>query len=397
MLATYRRALGIPGALRFSLAGVLARLPISMLGLGVVLLISSKTGAYTLAGAVSATLVIAEALCAILQARLIDRLGQARVLVPILWVSMTALVLLLIAVGQDWPTPTFFVFAAICGAAFPMVGSAVRTRWAYVTGGDKEALQTAYSFEAVLDETVFVVGPTLVTLLATLQPYAGLTTAVLAATVGTMSYAAQRATEPPTHAVHATGQKPPMSWGTLGPLTIIGLFYGLLFGAGEVITVAFADEHGHKAWSGVLLACWSMGSLISGVLFGTLTLRSSNATRVRWALMMLGVFMLPLPFLHSLPLVGLCLFIAGWTISPGMISAVSWIEETIPAARLTEGMAVFTTALAAGVAPGAALSGVVIDHYGPNAAYWVPVLAGFLGAGIAFGASAGSPADRRVR
>ena len=52
-----------------------------MVGLGIVLLVEAATGSYGLAGAVSAAYVAAEAGFAILQGRLLDRLGQARVLV----------------------------------------------------------------------------------------------------------------------------------------------------------------------------------------------------------------------------------------------------------------------------------------------------------------------------
>ena len=54
--------------------------------------------------------------------------------------------------------------------------------------------------------------------------------------------------------------------------------------------------------------------------------------------------------------------------------------------RLTEGIAIITTGLAAGVAPGAAIVGVVIDAHGASASYWVSALAGLLGAGVAFAA-----------
>ncbi|HTW03558.1 MAG TPA: MFS transporter, partial [Streptosporangiaceae bacterium] len=50
----YRAALASPGALRFSASGFLGRLQISMYGLGTVLLVSSLTGRYGLAGAVTA-------------------------------------------------------------------------------------------------------------------------------------------------------------------------------------------------------------------------------------------------------------------------------------------------------------------------------------------------------
>ena len=80
MFTTYRRVLALPGALVFSMSGLVARLPISMVSLGIVLLVSTRTGSYSLAGTVSASYLIANALFAVLQARLIDRLGQSRVL-----------------------------------------------------------------------------------------------------------------------------------------------------------------------------------------------------------------------------------------------------------------------------------------------------------------------------
>ena len=80
MFTTYRRVLALPGALVFSMSGLVARLPISMVSLGIVLLVSTRTGSYSLAGTVSASYLIASALFSVLQARLIDRLGQSRVL-----------------------------------------------------------------------------------------------------------------------------------------------------------------------------------------------------------------------------------------------------------------------------------------------------------------------------
>src|SRR4051794_32172187 len=78
MFSPYRRVLGMPGALAFSASGLVARLPISMVSLGIVLLVSTRTGSYSLAGSVSASYLIANALCAVLQARLVDRVGQRR-------------------------------------------------------------------------------------------------------------------------------------------------------------------------------------------------------------------------------------------------------------------------------------------------------------------------------
>ena len=54
MLTPYRRVLAVPGALAFSLTGLVARLPISMVSLGIVILVSTRSGSYRLAGGVAA-------------------------------------------------------------------------------------------------------------------------------------------------------------------------------------------------------------------------------------------------------------------------------------------------------------------------------------------------------
>src|ERR1700761_1834946 len=82
-LRPYADIFTIPGAWRFSVAGVIGRMPMSMFGLGTVLLIASVTGSYGLAGIVAATGSVGYAVCAPQAARLADRLGQRRVLVPL--------------------------------------------------------------------------------------------------------------------------------------------------------------------------------------------------------------------------------------------------------------------------------------------------------------------------
>ena len=69
--------------------------------------------------------------------------------------------------------------------------------------------------------------------------------------------------------------------------------------------------------------------------------------------------------------------------APTLIAAVSYIERTVPAGRLTEGIAILHTAMAAGIAPGAAVAGVVVDAYGPHAAYLVPICSGLIGVAAA--------------
>jgi MFS family permease len=381
MFTSYRRILAHPGALRFSLTGLVARLPISMVGLGIVLLVSAATGSYGVAGAVSAAYMLSNALFAILQGRLVDNLGQARVLTvaSVLFGVSTAMVIW--SVQGDWPILTTYVLAALGGATLPQVGSCVRARWSYVLDQPAE-VQTAYALEAVADEAVFILGPIVVTVLATTwHPVAGLAVAIVACLVGTLGFCAQRSTEPPARPhSRADGRRTPMPWRTVIPLAVVCAALGILFGAAEVTTVAFAEEQGHKAWAGGLLALWAFGSLSAGVVSGAVHWRRGPSVRVRWGALAMACAMTPLYFVDSLPLMGATLFVAGFAIAPTMIAAMSLTEATVPAGRLTEGMAIMQTGLVAGVAPGATLSGLVVDHQGASAAYLVSVAAGVVAA-----------------
>jgi predicted MFS family arabinose efflux permease len=230
---------------------------------------------------------------------------------------------------------------------------------------------------------------------------------VVAGLAGTAVLVSQRRTEPPptrhdpdpvTGRPHrARGAAGSMRWDVLAPMTTSAFTMGMLFGGAEVATVAFSDEAGATSVSGVLLATWALGSLLSGAVVGAVHLRAASPARFRWGLLSLGLLMVPLPFVSGFWTLGAFMFLSGSAISPTLIAAAQWVEETVPPGRLTEGMTVFTTGLAAGVAPGAAVVGVVVDAAGASAAYWVPAAAGLTGAAVAFASAAvtGSLSARR--
>ena len=119
MLSPYRRILTLPGTLAFSASGFVARLPLSMVGLGIVVLVSERSGSYGLAGAVAAAYIVANAGFAVFQGRLTDRLGQRTVLLVSITVFGGALLGLMSVVELGWETPWPHLFAALCGAGLP--------------------------------------------------------------------------------------------------------------------------------------------------------------------------------------------------------------------------------------------------------------------------------------
>ena len=398
MLSAYRQVLSKPGAVAFSASGFLARLPISMVTLGIVLMVSARTDSYGLAGGISAAFVIASCLAALLQGRLIDRLGQARVLLPAVATCTVSLSLLVWAVDAGHRVPLPHVFAALAGATMPAVGAAVRSRWTHVLANPAER-QTAFALEAVVDETVYLLGPPLATVLATtIDPAAGLVAAIVAGLTGTIVFSAQRRTQPPVHPSHSEGgAKVSMPWRQLVPLGLISLAMGGVFGSTEVVTVAFADGLGEKSVAGVLLSLWAFGSLVAGVVTGAVTWQSTPTTRMRIGVVAFTALMAPTPLIGNAVAMGVLLFLAGFAIAPTLIAAVSLIEQTVPTGRLTEGIAMLSTSIAAGIAPGAAVAGVMVDAHGPHAAYLVPICSGLLGTLAAVGTrdarSIGSPGE----
>ena len=249
-LRPYADIFRIPGAWRFSAAGVIGRMPMSMFGLGTVLLISAATGKYGVAGAVSAAGSLGYAFFTPQVARLVDSRGQRRVLLPLLTVFSAATTALIVAVELQLPTWMFFVPGAIAGATMPSLGTMVRARWSALLAGSPR-LHAAFSFESVADELCFVIGPAAVTLLATeVFPAAGVGVAALLCLGGSVWFAAQRNTEPVATRAAGPVTRSRRVHGAAAPglfvLAPVYFLLGAMFVSIDLSTVSFAQHFGHK-------------------------------------------------------------------------------------------------------------------------------------------------------
>jgi len=384
VLGPYGAALRAPGAAAFSVTGLFARLPISMVGIGIVLLVEASTGSYGLAGALSAVFVVGASAGAPVQARLADRYGQAVLLTPTSIVHAVSLTAFIVITAYDGPTWTLVATAALAGLSLPQIGAMVRARWSALPPGTVR-LHTTYSLESVFDEVVFVLGPVLVTTLATaVNRYSGLALAAALTLFGGLGLAAQRATEPPVASRTQTGRtRDPLPLGTLAPLVLAFVFMGALFGTVEVSTVGFANERGYPTVAGPVLACFAFGSLVSGVVFGAITLGSDANRRYLIGMAALTVALLPLPFIGTVWLLAVVVFVAGFAIAPTLITGNTLVADGVPQSRLTEGLSWVGTALGAGVALGSTLAGAVIDARGASTAYGIALAAGTLATVVA--------------
>src|SRR5215470_14602303 len=385
-LRPYAEIFKIPGAWRFSVAGVIGRMPMSMFGLGTVLLISAVTGKYGVAGAVSAVGSLGYAFTSPRVARAVDSHGQRRVLIPLLTVFTVATALLIVAVQLQLPTWAFFVPGAIAGATMPSLGAMVRARWSVLLAGSPR-LHTAFSFESVADELCFIVGPAAVTLLATeVFPAAGVGVAVLLCLGGTLWFAAQRGTEPAV--VHAAGpvRKHRRATGAAAPglvvLAPVYLLLGAMFVSIDLSTVSFAQHFGHKPLAGFILGTYALGSATGVIWYGSRQWRAPVEKRfaVTLVLTVLGVA----TFWAQPNLVTLTcgIYVCGLTIAPTLIAGFSLLEAQAKPGRRTEAMSWLSSGISIGVAAGASVVGFVIDAHGPRFGYAVAAMCGAASAAI---------------
>ncbi|KRE17955.1 MFS transporter [Bosea sp. Root381] len=374
MFSPYRAIFAAPGALGFSGAAFVARLPWAMTTLGIVTMLSQSRGEYGLAGSVAATFAFANALIAPQLSRLVDRFGQRRIAVPSMLLALVAFAALIVATRLEAPVWTLFLSAALVGF-MPSFGALVRARWTDIYRGQPD-LRTAFAFESVVDEAVYIVGPVLaIGLSVSLFPEAGPLAAAVLLAVGGAAFIIQRGTEP---AVHDQGEQGASAIG-LWPVRVIALVMvaiGAIFGTAEVATVAFAEAQGHKGAASLVLASYASGSLIVGLLFGTLRPRISLVAQLQLAVGLAMLTTLPLLIVGDLVSLAFVLFLAGASVSPTIIVAMGLMEQAVPPAKLTEGITWGTTGIGVGMALGSLGSGWVIDLYGASSGFWISIGAG---------------------
>ena len=364
----YLEIFRIPGTRRFSAAAFVGRMPMSMVGLGIILVVSAATGKYAIAGAVSATGSLCYAFAAPQVGRLADRFGQGRVLRPLVVVFAAGAVAFIACAQLRAPVWTLFVTGAVFLSAMPSLGSMVRSRWSALLG-DSPLLQTAFSFESVADELIFVTGPALVAILATqVLPVAGIAVAAVLAVAGTLLLAGQRGTEPPAGPrQHSDGR----ALTTPGMPVIMVIFAGLgaMFGTIDLSTVAFASEHHVKPLAGLMLGTYALGSATGGLWYGARRWRAPLHRRFLITLAGMIVGVAPMWALGSVPVLFGVMFFSGLSIAPTLIAGFSLIERKMPRGLLTEGMSLLSTAIGVGLAIGPPVSGRLIDTHDAHWGY----------------------------
>ncbi|MBJ3783366.1 MFS transporter [Devosia sediminis] len=377
MTNPYARIFAERGAKGFAAAGFLARMPMAMAPIGIVAMLSQSHGEYWLAGAVSATYALTNALLAPQISRLVDRVGQTPVLLPATLIAAAAFGLLMLAANQDWPIWTLYA-SALAAAVLPSYPAMIRARWSALFR-DRPELNTAFAFESAADELVYITGASLsVGLSIAVFPEAGMLASTLALLIGGLAFIAQRQTEPVPKATARTSAGSAIRQRPVQIVALALIFVGAIFATAEVGAVAITEALGEPGAASLVIGVYAVGSFVVGLVVGALNIRLPLQRQLAIAVAILAVTALPLPFVSTVPALALAVFASGVAISPTFITAFGLIERRVPEAMLTEGVTWVMTGMGIGMALGAFVAGWVVDSFGPFNSFWVSVAAAFL-------------------
>lgn len=377
MFSAYREIFRAPGTRGFAAAGFVARLPIAMAPIGIVTMMAQSGSGYWLAGAVAATFTLTNAVAAPQISRLVDRYGQSRLLVPATTVAVIAFTLLMLATRFDWPIWTLFA-SALAAAAMPSMPAMVRARWTEIFR-DKPELNTAFAFESVADELVYIAGASLsVGLSVALFPEAGVFVSTLLLAVGMTAFVLQRATEPRVRLTKASTHRSAIFLRPVQLVTLALIFVGSIFATAEVTTVALTRDFGQPGAASLVIGVYAIGSFVVGLILGALNLRFPLHRQLLVVLAVLLLTTLPLLLVGSVPALAAAIFLSGVAVSPTFITAFGLVERRVPPEVLTEGITWVMTGIGIGMALGAFVAGWVVDNFGAQNGFWVSAAAATL-------------------
>lgn len=368
-----------PTLTRAIVSALIARLPLVMMMLSLVLLVRGEGHPYWVVGVTSACLTIGTGFGAPLLGRLADRVGAVPVVLTSGGVAGTAL-LVIAAVPHTLGPWGIAGLAFVAGCAEPPVNAVLRALLPRLAEGD--ALRTVYSVEAALQEILFVAGPPAVALIV-LVGSPSLSLAICGIVLMAASVWFTIVVRP-----HVAPGRPRTGGRVLASVELrllVAAFAltGLMFGGIDIATVASMDAHGHRDLAGVALGIWAVGSLVTGVLVARLV-RASPWVRLPWLTLVMGTLTVPLVVLQRDPVL-LCagLFVQGCCIAATLGTVYELVPKVASEDQLTEAFAWTSSFILAGFAAGAALTGALTGAYGPAAGFAFASAPPLLAAGVA--------------
>ena len=382
---------------QLALSMVLARLPVGVVTIVLVLFVSTRYGA-TIAGLCTAGFTIGMACLAPVFGKFVDKgYGPVtlRILAVVEMVSVLALVALVLA-------QTHFMLAVVasfcCGAFMPPIAGVTRSLWPSML--EMEMIATAYNFEVLVIDVLYVTGPLLASVFVAIgAPEAGLIATTAGSLVGTFVLAslepvknhaqrnrarrAQMAGTPET-STEGNGGANKAAEPTRVPLLTLAVILLLLAalmrlmfsGWLETIIPLFYSDAGQAALGSIAISAWSVGSVLGVVLFHRLQPNPRTIAPVKQMALFTGVFMV-VSLLSGLGVNGFAVMCVLMLLVGAFGAPVDNLHYQLastlaPQERQAEMFSWLNTASNVGIAGGAFFAGLCADYVDYGIAFFLP-------------------------
>lgn len=353
------------------------RLPFAMMIVGVLTLVSSVRGSIAEAGLAAACAGIGTAVCGPAAGALADRFSQRAVLLVSAALSVLAVGALLLLV--EGPMAAVVALAFVVGGTTPQVAPFSRARLAGIAGTPRSvgtrarATAAVMSYESVMDEASFVLGPVLVGLLTALvAPWAPL----LIGAALTCTVVAAFALHPSAAAAAGRPVSPPRALVVSAPVAVLAvamLLVGGVFGSVLTALSEFMRVRGAGEETGIAYGAMSVGAILVAVVMAGLPAGFALASRwiVLAAIGLVGSAVLAVA--STIPLAVVGLFLAGAGIGAVLVVLFSLGARAAPEGRATTVLTTLQSTLVVGQALATAACGLLVQQSGAASGYAVTV------------------------
>ncbi|MEU2349841.1 MFS transporter [Modestobacter sp. NPDC049651] len=371
----------------------IARLPFAMMTVGVLTLVVAERGSVTLGGLNSACAGLGTAVAGPLLGAAVDRFGQRRTLVPVGLVNAALLGAFPLVVGSDASDLAVLVLSVLIGMSAPQIAPMSRTRLVAIIrraidrDRREKVLSSTMAYESAADETVFIVGPFLVGLLATaIAPWLAIAGASALTFVFVTAFALHPSGRVDPGTEHTTQQPAPARDLLRLPLTTVvvgALGIGFFFGTTLTSLTGFLADGGDGDRAGLLYGVMGIGS--AALALGSAAFPVRFSLRARW--LTFGTLLLAAALLYassrSVPALVVALAVLGCGVGPTVVAQYSLGAQLSPAGRSATTMTMLGSAVVVGQAVASAVTGAVTDSLGPDTALALPAVAAALVVGAA--------------
>lgn len=387
----YKDIIAVKQAYLFDIGCFFMRIYMYMGTLGVVSMLTLSGHGALFSGSVSSMLAISTFFISPRTGKFMDEQGQHRVVLITSAIAMCGALSLLAIVAFQLPKELMYLAAFLMGFV-PSAPAIARTRWTYLIEtnqikGNVPELKSVYSYEGVIEDFAFMIGPALaISLSSTLFPTAGILAGCISFIGGvTILLTQARNTEPQVgwkkHAdtmEEAPATKHRIALVDLPVIRVLfgmTLLVGLFFGCFDTTTITFAQSIGRPNVASVGVSVASLISMCASFTFGMLVFKSSLDKQVVVACIAIALGYVGMAFITDVPLFYFISFAGAVVYAPCFITINSFCEKAVPANRLTESLTWVSAGTTCGLAIGPTISGALIDFAGPTAGFYLGSIA----------------------